>query len=267
MNIAFCISGHMRGYLRMKPNFDKFKQHISKFGTVDVFVSTWDKQTSTGCWSENNNHQDLSKQTIPITMRDVEGNYNTTAISVFDNDFYSSVDSPIKNNIITEYSLHNDRNEWSYNGTVHGMKQMFLVYQSMVLKKHAEFSKQIKYDLVFRIRPDYLFKLDYIQELPLDINENTLYCYANSSIDDQFYYGSSFTMDRVMSSFLRGVQVLPSWWGCNSAFDNLVRAYHPSIKFHVLTERPGVIPNDPIPVDVEFLDSIKDVQFPANWSR
>lgn len=269
MRIAVCLCGHMRFYKRIKPNFDKFYSKLSSMGSVDIFVATWDKQNTTGgTWSGNFNHLAEYHADIAIDSNEIKEFYGAKDIIVHNDALYSSVHSPLRTDIITESTERTPEiGPLSYNGVLHGYKQFFLVHQSNILKKKAEFLGNFKYDLVFRVRPDYFFRINYINKLDFNIKPNEVYTSpVGSSLDDQFYYGDSFTMDKVMSMYLRVACIVDNWNSESTDFNTLIFRWHPNIKGIRLDERVGVLPNDPMPERVEYGNDIHDV-YNSIWYR
>jgi hypothetical protein len=242
---------------------------MSEVGDVDVFLATWDKQASLGSSSTNWGFQDPSTLGVEIDLDEVKHHYNVKGAVMFDNDFYTSTHSPLVSSMITSYANHKGEHSLrSYNGVVHGYKAMFLVYQANILKKKAEYEQDMKYDLVVRMRPDYFFRLNYLQTLDFTVKPDTLYSamLGAMSYDDQFYYGDSDVMDRVTSSFLRTTYMLDKWNSDDASFNTLVEAFHPNIKVHNFSQRTGVLPNHPIPSEVEFARDLNDIPN-SEWCR
>lgn len=272
MKIAICISGHMRCYKQLTSNQKQFFKRMREFGDVDVFLATWDKQASLGSSSTNWGLQDPSTFGVDIDLDEVKNHYNAKDAVMFDNDFYTSTHSPLVNSMITWHANHKGEHSlnssWSYNGVVHGFKALFLVYQANILKKKAEYQQDMKYDLVVRMRPDYFFRLNYLQTLNFTVEPDTLYSAMLGAMkyDDQFYYGDSDVMDRVTASFLRTVYMLDKWNSDDTSFNTLVEAFHPNIKVHNFSQRTGVLPNHPVPPEVEFARDLNDIHT-RDWAR
>lgn len=200
MRIAFCISGHLRNFKKLKDNFESFKAYCCQFGQVDTFIATWDKLNTTNCWS---NRQGLKfnlegTESIYVNVNEVKDHYKTEQVVLLDDDFYMSDFSPLKLNTLSMKSFNWDSRAISPNGIVYCTRQFYLVYQANLLKLKEEFKTNKQYDLVFRIRPDFAFNQTVLSCQFNKIERNVVYSpildtVSNSEIilKDQFAFGDS----------------------------------------------------------------------------
>lgn len=261
MKIAICLSGHMRMYKRLKPNFDRFCSKLLSTGEVDIFVATWDRQNAAGgTWSGNFNHLDSSHTEVVINAEEIKKFYNAKDVIVHDELFYSSIHSPLRADLITRsYERVFENNMQSYNGIPNGYRQFFIMHQSNILKKKYEHSNNFIYDKVFRVRPDFFFDISYLEQFEFSVKPNKAYSFSpGPELDDQFYYGDSITIDKVMSIYLRAACLIENGLEPATAFNNLTKAYH-DIEGIRLPGRLGVLPNDPMPEGVEYGDTIHSI--------
>jgi hypothetical protein len=206
MKTAICISGHLRHYKKLKENFLSFKSAIESFSNIDIFVSAWDRQNTSNCWSHGLSDEGAAKNIIDID--EVKNHYGTEHVKLLNYDFYSSDFSPINYRNLTD-QVYN----WSPNGiggwVVNSSKMFLLIYEANKLKKYQEFLSSSKYDLVFRVRPDYEFVSHeefFKSFLEKEISQNSIYLsrpYPFSIIDDQFAFGCSDVMDKYSSCILK----------------------------------------------------------------
>jgi hypothetical protein len=212
MKIAFCISGHLRNYLRLKDNFYEFKNFIKQYGDVDTFVTTYNNRNAPNSWSvqhglnEENSHND----TITIDM--VKDHYDTQNVEILNYYFYDSNFSPLKYTNITDkiynwkprpdvgnasYAIHND--------VLISTRMFYLIYRANIQKLESEFKNNSEYDIVFRMRPDMqYFPQIYTNQLRLNlIDLNKIYIPDGHIWTDQFGYGSSLLMNKYANTYLR----------------------------------------------------------------
>jgi hypothetical protein len=210
MKAAICISGHLRHFKKLKDNFFSFKKVLQKFLDVDVFVCTWDKQNTLNSWSHAHNISNADTAKNIININEVKDHYSTDYVELLDYDFYSSDYSPISYKDLTDRPY-----SWDSRGVggdvVNSSKMFFLIYEANKLKKKQEFFKKNRYDLVFRVRPDYefinheQFFEDFFKN-ENNITKEAIYVskpYGCSPIDDQFAFGSSKIMDKYSSCILK----------------------------------------------------------------
>lgn len=202
-SIALCISGHMRNYKRLQNNFIEFKNLLSQYGNIDIFISTWDKQNTTHCWSSAHGLSENNSNNIEINIDDIKNIYNTTFINMYNEEFYTSMFSPLRyENFTTKLFNWDARGE--HNGIIHSYKMFFLIYQTNLLKLHQEFINDKPYDWVFRLRPDIEFEIYLCKEiLKLDqLDNKKLYVPLKN---DQFAFGGSEIMNKYSNTFIRSI--------------------------------------------------------------
>lgn len=212
MKIAFCISGHLRNFIKLKDNYLEFKNFIEQFGQVDTFVSTWNHRNTDNSWSNQHNLNEQNSSLDTITYDIVKKHYDTNYIKILNYDFYDSNFSPLRyENFTTRtYNWNPDPSLGSgkfgiHNNIVHSTKMFFLIYESNILKSYEEFINNQEYNWVFRIRPDmHFFHQQYSKQILLDkIDSTKLYIHDGHIFGDQFAYGSSKLMNKYASAFMR----------------------------------------------------------------
>jgi hypothetical protein len=216
MKTAICISGHLRHYKNLKDNFLSFKNTLKKFSDVDVFVSTWDKQNTLNSWSHAHHVSNAETVKNIVNINEVKENYETDNVELFNYDFYSSEHSPISYKDLTD-KIYNWDSRGIGGNVINSSKMFFLIYQANKQKKYKEFLNQKKYDLVFRVRPDYEFANYENFFKSVVIEDNAIYCplpYPSSQIDDQFSFGNSQAMDKYSSCWNKQAAIFHSnVWG------------------------------------------------------
>ncbi len=204
MNIAICISGHLRNWKENKSAQD-FIKYIQSIYRTDVFVSTWDRENATKSWSEMHGLSNLERCKNIVHKEEVYDFYGATDVTVLNEEFYASDFSPLRYSILTK-ELFNWNSHGQQNGILHSTKMYFLIYMANLLKQKNEFKIQKKYDLVFRLRPDFEpFEEKYKNFDFNNILEDVLYIRKppGSNICDQFAFGDSNIMDKYSSTFLK----------------------------------------------------------------
>lgn len=89
------------------------------------------------------------------------------------------------------------------------LRQMYSVYMSNEIKKQIEEKEKIKYDIVFRIRPDQRY-YGVLEDLSL-VKEGVLHVPNHDwhhGINDRFSFAKSDTMDKYASMYLNIVNLL-----------------------------------------------------------
>jgi len=210
MNIALCISGHMRNYKNLIDNFYKFQSFLNTIGDTDIFISTWNKKNTNSCWSAAHGDIDVNTalQNVDAKTLSTEFNIPIKYIEVNDYNFLSSEYSPLKYTLFTNHEYNWD-SRGIYNNIVHSTKMLFLIYRANFLKSQQEFINNKKYDLVIRTRPDMMYDMTTCTTaIPFNkILDNCLYTvYKPECIglyDDRFAFGSSDVMNIYSSAFYR----------------------------------------------------------------
>jgi len=208
MRIAFCISGHLRDYKSLTDNFFEFKTFCEKFGTVDTFIATWDKISTKYSWSAAHNLTLHKNTETKVRYQDISDHYKTKDVIIFDDEFYSSDRSPLKYQHFTKHQYNWDHRGIS-NNVIHSTRMFFLIHQANVLKLNKEYSNNIKYDLVIRLRPDMLFHKHLYESIDFNkiLHTNKIFIVPHSmphknhiSYCDRFIIGSSNLMDKLSST-------------------------------------------------------------------
>jgi hypothetical protein len=212
MKIAFCISGHLRNYKRLKENFYEFKRFIEQFGSIDTFVTTYNNRNTTNSWSVQHglNETDSHKDTITSDM--VKEHYQTNNIEILDYNFLDSEFSPLKYTNITckqfHWQINSNIGNSSYgihNNIINSTRMFYLIYRCNLQKLYLEYTTNEKYDFVFRMRPDMqFFPQVYGILLRLDqLDRTKIYIPDGHIWTDQFSYGPSDLMNKYANTFLR----------------------------------------------------------------
>jgi len=206
MQIAFCISGHLRHYDRLKESYSLFKKTLAEYGTIDVFICTWDKINTNQSWSHSHGLSALDSYDKKVNVSDIENFYETTNVEILNEEFYASEYSPLNYQHLT-HNTYNWDNRGIFNNVPHCIKTAYLIYKCNKMKKLKEFTQQKKYDLVFRLRPDSVYNSQFTEIDFLSINLNTLYItqYPGKLYADlgRFAFGGSEIMDKYSNSYLR----------------------------------------------------------------
>lgn len=245
MNLAICISGHLRHYQKLKENFELFKKTLQKNFNVDIFVATWNKQNTLVSWSHAHGISNAQTANNIVNLDEVKNFYKTEFVELFDYDFYSSNYSPIN------YKNWTDRDyAWDSRGiggdVVNSSKMFFLINKANELKKKNEFINGKKYDLVIRTRPDYQYDNLLVFE-NLKIKPNTIFFakpYPDSKIDDQFGMGDSDSMDKYSSCILKQPALFHNnlWGNPEDILLNSLQSFH-KINFELIP-RVGFLGSD-----------------------
>lgn len=199
MKIAFCISGHLRTYKNpiIQKNFFEFKDYISSFGEVDIFVSTWNRQNTERSWSASHNLHDPLTISNYIDEHDILQHYGARSVKILDYDYYSSIYSPLNYKYFTKKEYSWDERAIN-NNILHSTKMFYLIYRVNQLKTKHEYINSFTYDYVFRIRPDHLFDLQECKIIDLNrTQKDVLYI---PYLNDRFAYGSSYIMNQYSST-------------------------------------------------------------------
>ena len=212
MKIAFCISGHLRNYIRLKNNFYDFKNFISQFGTVDTFVTTYNHRNTNNSWSVQHGLNDIDSHNEIITEEMVKDHYQTNNVEIIDYNFLDSDFSPLKyTNITTKefvWNLDPSIGNTSYgihNNVIMSTRMFYLIYRCNMQKLYAEYQTNKQYDFVFRIRPDMMY-FHQAYNILLKLNQldlTKIYIPDGHIWTDQFAYGSSDLMNKYSNAYLR----------------------------------------------------------------
>jgi hypothetical protein len=224
-------------------NFFAFKEHLSHFGEVDIFVASWNYQNTQNCWSASHNLSLCDSYKIQIDPILISEHYKSVATKIFDYDFYSSDNSPLKYQYFT-----NNKYNWDergiYNDIIHSTKMLFLIYEANLLKSVYANMLNITYDWVFRIRPDHLFDLKEIKEY-IDLNKldpDKLYMPGKN---DRLAFGSNHNMNIYCSSIYRLINIFNNnifgdpetvLQSCTKQLINIENIVYTPMFGHLLTE-------------------------------
>lgn len=246
MKVAICISGHLRNW-RQNKSSQNFIQYIQSIADTDVFVATWNRENATKSWSEMHGLSNLERCKNIIHPDEVAEFYQTDKVFVFDEEFYISDYSPLRYSALTK-EIFNWNPHGQQNGVLHSTKMYFLIYMANLLKQENEFRNKEKYDLVFRIRPDFEFYENKYKEFDFqNLSEDILCIGENNTREgrqsinfcDKFAFGSSNIIDIYSSTYLKvGGYLEQGIFGDPEIFleKNLLQA---GVKYYILnpTER------------------------------
>lgn len=240
LKFALCISGHLRSFSNLKDNYNSFLKFLKTKANVDVFLCTWDYlNANTGY------HLEQLDPSLPInhihsiqtpSSHLLKKHFKATEVKIYNQDFYSSVFSPLKWTLLSSKDLSGSASA-QQNHIFHFCKMLFLIYECNLIKLKAEHSLQKKYDVVLRIRPDYRFDTFWINQLNLlRVQPQTLYSASiHGEIDDQFIYGDSFSMDFFSNSLNRLCELFNNQISFNNehVIAESIKLYS-NIKFHTI---------------------------------
>lgn len=241
MKIAFCISGHLRHYNRLKESYLLLKNTLEQYGTIDTFICTWDKINTNQSWSHAHGLSALDSHNEKVNLSDIKNFYNTSDIQILNEEFYASEYSPLNCQNLT-YNTYNWDKRGIHNNVPHCIKTAFLIYECNKMKKLKEFTNQKKYDLVFRLRPDSVYNSQFTEINFSSTNLNTLYIneYPGKLYADfgRFAFGGSEIMDKYSNSYLRTSAIFDK-----NIFGDPEKVYYKSIIDIVEPENISTIPN------------------------
>ncbi len=205
LSIAFCISGHIRDYKRLHKNYLQFKDLISQYGDIDVFISTWNKQNTANCWSGAHGLSEPGSYNLDIDARDIVENFQAIDIDINNYDFYASAFSPLQWNALTNRQYNWDP-RGIHNGVINSSKMFYLIYRSNLLKLEYEYKNNKKYDWVFRLRPDMKFNIDQCEAgMKLNMLDNTK-LYIPGPNNDQIAFGGSHIINLYSNAIIRTIK-------------------------------------------------------------
>jgi hypothetical protein len=211
MRIAFCISGHMRNYQKLLDNYYMFKQHYSQFGIIDTFVCTWDKLNTNKSWSAAHNLNATGSSDMIVSSNQIKKDYETNHVRILKDDFFSSTYSPFNYTDMTDQEYNFD-DRAIQNDVLHCFKQFGLIYYCNILKKEVEYSSNLLYDFVFRLRPDMQYNLNNLLNLHQFTDCSKIYTshyWEKGEMGDliRFAFGGSKIMNKYANSYLRVSQI------------------------------------------------------------
>lgn len=199
MRTAICFAGHLRNFdneVIYQSNQENLLNPLRELGEVDIFFSTWDKLNTQQCFSVYDrkiNIEIIDKPVDVAKLQILQSLYKPVAVEVESfEDCYDFLNS------INYIGLEVNKPTPGYNGMLSLVPQLYKVYKANLLKKKAEDSLNLKYDMVIRFRPDWIVKNKWPESFCL--KENALYIPAgyverSQTVEDHFAYGHSDAMD------------------------------------------------------------------------
>ena len=186
MKIAVCMSGQLRQWEIAKENQKWFWETSGV--EIDYFIHPWDY---------SGDREGVSQ---PYVMRDVSQEEFNEVV-----DWYKP----------KKYMLDNKKQDFFY-ANDHWSSLFYSLAQSIKLKREYEIENNFEYDLVIKTRPDVVFDPQYFFSWePLEHNvlfttqggimEHEFYMY---NANDMVFYGTSYTMDLMMSMYFYRQKVL-----------------------------------------------------------
>lgn len=142
MNVALCISGHLR---TIDKCYDSHYNNILKNINPDVFIHSWsDIESNTNSWHKLHMQ---NRKVDENTIKFLEEKYNPKILKIED-----QIDFKLSGN------------QFGTNISSNGQKNMtYSAKQSFLLQKNYSFSKNKKYDFIIKIRPDLFIKKDFLK--------------------------------------------------------------------------------------------------------
>jgi hypothetical protein len=207
MKIAFCLSGHLRTYDKTIESFNCLKNFISGIGDIDTFISTWEHENN----PKDALHPDSNENTM-ISLDKIKRYYNPLSINIFS---YSDIEQYLKINYFKpKYNYDSFGPRYSRDNIPHHMRGYFLLNQVANLKDNMEKINNFKYDLVFRLRPDYSFNKEVYEKILFkNIRPNIFYSfmYRYNDVDDQFGFSDSLTFSKYSKTFFHLDKIGRTW--------------------------------------------------------
>jgi hypothetical protein len=207
MKIAFCLSGHLRTYDKTIESFNTFKNFISKIGNIDIFISTWEHENN----PKDSLHPKDNEEKI-VNLEKIKNYYDPLSINI---NCYLKIEQYLKENYFKpRYDYESFGPRHSKDNVPHHMKSYFLLNQVAKLKENSEKINNFKYDLVFRIRPDYLFNKEIYEKILFQEKQpNTFYSfmYKYNDVDDQFGFSDSLTFSKYSKTFFHLDKIGKTW--------------------------------------------------------
>lgn len=161
MNLAICISGHLRCYKKALSSLNELREILAaKFDSVDLFLATWDQIEAESSWAK---HHGLHSDNRPTETSDVLA-FRATQAQVFDDGFFSSQWSPLQQNLFGAQAVERD-SRTHYNGINHVVKMAWLANQCLYLKNTYAYRNNNTYDFVIASRPEAIYNLNFFRAL------------------------------------------------------------------------------------------------------
>ncbi len=208
MKIAFCLSGHLRTYERCLESFNQFKSYVNNFGDIDIFISTWEEESN----PRDSLHQNISDSVKSIDILKIKEQYNPILIGIHS---YRQIENYLKNNFFKpKYNFDSFGPTYSKLNIPHHMRGYYLLYQVSMLKESIELINNFKYDLIFRIRPDFKFNQDIYSKIDFSKFEKNIFyafMYRYNDVDDQFGFGDSRCFSKYCKTFFHLDKIGKTW--------------------------------------------------------
>ena len=144
MKIALLICGQIRG--NVKKTFANLNKHLVK-SNVDVYISTWKTRPET-------NIRGVEQRTKNPNLLDVQSDtFKNYINNIVDVSLYDNID------LVDEFNMHESRYESTEKHSSHGiLYNQFLIENAIDKLKKYEFKKNISYDIIAKVRPDFIFR-------------------------------------------------------------------------------------------------------------
>lgn len=175
MKIALLICGQIRG--NVKKTFDNLNKHLVK-ENVDVFISSWKE-------SLNDTSRGVDQRTKHPNLSNIQsGALKNYINNIVDISLYDNID------LVDQFNMHQSRYESKEKHSSHGiLYNQFLVENAINKLKKYEVKKNISYDIIVKVRPDFMFR----KAINYEIGEH-IYLSKNKTnkfqASDKFFYGN-----------------------------------------------------------------------------
>ena len=200
MRIAVCLSGYLRCYKFLEENFKLlFLRELRKLGSVDIFISTWDKLNSKSCCSVHRN-------TVPevqygdFDFYDVHRAYEPVDCVIGS---YEEIKQKfLISNFVKDVGLKTLLPDIHDDGVLYGLAQYYHRKAVNDLKQNYEAESGFKYDIVIAMRPDLIFLKPFSLQ-----NFDPEKLYLRTFYNDAFLVSSSLWDDKISNLFhnVRGI--------------------------------------------------------------
>ena len=178
--IALCLSGHIRG---IENTIDNIYDNIVSVNNCDIFISTWDVQSTNNRFFERNTKSmtallNIINEKLKPKKLDIEPQKH------FDFKFLDKLNNELRD----------------LNGVI---SMFYKIHRSNAIKKEYENQNNFKYDYVIRYRPD--LKLSKPLIFNNKIKKDVVYFTEDghyTGLCDQAFFGSSEIMDFTSDIYL-----------------------------------------------------------------
>lgn len=145
MNVAVVLTGHMRCWRMVAPNFE---EKILKRFNPDVFIDTWCDEGYCDL-SETSKELGYYNQSPSVDMCDIRDAFNATAVRVENFEDYN-----VKfGELTSQYTEHHTRPKNLYS-------MLTKMSKGLMLMEHHMLDTGKRYDLILRLRPDLIYNED-----------------------------------------------------------------------------------------------------------